>query len=194
MVYSKRIGVIRKNAAIDLTGLTFYNWRVIKRVENDRRGNVMWLCICKCGVRKNIASVSLRNGTSKSCGCLQSRESYYATMIKKYLVKRYKARKEWKECVNPITGYHLPYDVYIPIYKLYIEIQGNQHYEIEERYHMTMEDLEYQKYKDNVKKEHAEANGRFIAIRISSYKNHFEAIRDIENYIINIELNGVGYG
>ena len=33
-------------------------------------GSVFWFCICECGNQKNISGTSLRNGQTKSCGCL----------------------------------------------------------------------------------------------------------------------------
>lgn len=31
----------------------------------------MWWCRCKCGTRRAVAMTSLKDGTSRSCGCLQ---------------------------------------------------------------------------------------------------------------------------
>lgn len=56
---------------IDLTGQKFGRWTVIK--EHPKRGNtrhILWVCICECGVRKPVTANSLRQGRSKSCGCL----------------------------------------------------------------------------------------------------------------------------
>lgn len=53
---------------IDLTGQCFGNWTVIER-DKTKQGTY-WLCQCKCGTIKSVRGVSLRNGTSKSCGCL----------------------------------------------------------------------------------------------------------------------------
>ena len=33
-------------------------------------GNSKWLCVCECGAAKNVQSTHLKNGTSKSCGCI----------------------------------------------------------------------------------------------------------------------------
>lgn len=55
---------------IDLTGQKFGRLTAIKR-DTSRKG-VYWICKCECGNTKSIKSDSLRSGTSKSCGCLQS--------------------------------------------------------------------------------------------------------------------------
>lgn len=56
---------------IDLTGKTFGFWTVIRRsdsLSNAHRSSV-WICRCVCGIEKEVSSGSLRQGTSKSCGC-----------------------------------------------------------------------------------------------------------------------------
>lgn len=57
---------------IDLTGQKFGRWTVIKRVQNKGK-QPYWLCQCNCEnhTLKEVKGASLRNGQSKSCGCLQ---------------------------------------------------------------------------------------------------------------------------
>ena len=57
-------------ALIDLTGKTFGRWSVIKRMENGVYGETRWLCRCSCGTERVVKGQHLRNGSSKSCGCL----------------------------------------------------------------------------------------------------------------------------
>lgn len=58
----------------DLTGQRFGRWTVLYQAESrrDSRGYplVMWHCLCDCGVEKDVLGETLRNGRSKSCGCL----------------------------------------------------------------------------------------------------------------------------
>jgi len=58
---------------IDLTGQTFERLYVIKRVENNKHGNAQWLCKCSCEDKniKIICGSSLKDGSTKSCGCLK---------------------------------------------------------------------------------------------------------------------------
>lgn len=60
---------------IDLTGKTFNHWTVLERAENNHRGEAMWKCQCDCENKtiRIVNGYSLRNGTSKSCGCLQKK-------------------------------------------------------------------------------------------------------------------------
>lgn len=55
---------------IDLVGKRFERLTVIKRIEN-RNGHPWWLCLCECGNFKEVSSNNLRNGSTKSCGCLK---------------------------------------------------------------------------------------------------------------------------
>ena len=54
---------------IDLTGKTFGYLTVLRRAENNSRGDASWLCRCKCGNEKVILGKSLRSGATVSCGC-----------------------------------------------------------------------------------------------------------------------------
>lgn len=56
---------------IDLIGLKFERWTVIGYAGRNKHKQFMWLCLCDCGKEKIILGGSLRNGDSKSCGCLQ---------------------------------------------------------------------------------------------------------------------------
>lgn len=53
----------------DLTGQIFGDLKVIKRMENNSRGDSKWLCECTCGNTKVILRNSLISGRTKSCGC-----------------------------------------------------------------------------------------------------------------------------
>ena len=66
---TKSCGCLR---IIDIIGQKFGRWTVIERnLPNNKFGNLMWLCKCDCGTKKIVSGISLRFGTSKSCGCLQ---------------------------------------------------------------------------------------------------------------------------
>ena len=54
---------------IDLTGSHWGRLLVLSRAENDRWGNVYWVCLCECGKRAIVRAGNLQSGTSRSCGC-----------------------------------------------------------------------------------------------------------------------------
>ncbi|MGI6068917.1 MAG: AP2 domain-containing protein [Blautia sp.] len=60
---------------IDLTGQRFGRWTVISRAKDYISPNgyksTQFLCECDCGNRTIVRGCNLRNGKSKSCGCLQ---------------------------------------------------------------------------------------------------------------------------
>ena len=58
----------------DLTGMKFGRLAVISRAGATKDHRAVWLCLCDCGNQKKVSGKSLRNGDSRSCGCL-SRES-----------------------------------------------------------------------------------------------------------------------
>lgn len=54
---------------IDMTGEKYNSWTVLEKVNNPNRKGTYWRCQCECGTIKEIAAPTLRNGSSKSCGC-----------------------------------------------------------------------------------------------------------------------------
>jgi hypothetical protein len=52
----------------DMIGNIYGLWTVIGETEK-KRASYFWLCRCQCGTEKLVEGCTLRNGTSKSCGC-----------------------------------------------------------------------------------------------------------------------------
>lgn len=50
---------------------TYGRLTVVKRAESNRHGQTMWLCKCECGGTVTVLGTSLRQGATKSCGCLR---------------------------------------------------------------------------------------------------------------------------
>jgi hypothetical protein len=70
-VYPKAIKLGKR--AKDLTGKRFGRLVVLKPIaRQNKSGNrqIIWYCQCDCGVRKRVAGMPLKNGDTKSCGCL----------------------------------------------------------------------------------------------------------------------------
>lgn len=56
----------------DLTGKSFGKLTVIGRGKTDpKTRHVYWECRCDCGEVTSVDALRLRNGTTKSCGCLR---------------------------------------------------------------------------------------------------------------------------
>lgn len=58
----------------DLTGQRFGRLTVMHRAEN-RGGRVFWHCLCDCGNEKDIPASTIKDGRSRSCGCLNIESS-----------------------------------------------------------------------------------------------------------------------
>ena len=57
--------------AKDETGKTHGRLLVLGRAkENDKYGQARWVCECSCGINTIVLGAALRNGKTKSCGCL----------------------------------------------------------------------------------------------------------------------------
>jgi hypothetical protein len=57
---------------IDITGQRFGKLTAIKEHHQGIQGRWHWLCKCDCGNKVIILGINLRNGNTKSCGCLKS--------------------------------------------------------------------------------------------------------------------------
>lgn len=55
---------------VDLTGKVFDRWLVLGIAEPNNT-HTMWNCRCSCGMERVVDGERLRNGKSRSCGCLR---------------------------------------------------------------------------------------------------------------------------
>lgn len=55
-----------------MIGKTFGRWTVKKFWGVNKWHVKFWICQCECGTEKKVGQAVLRNGQSKSCGCLQA--------------------------------------------------------------------------------------------------------------------------
>jgi hypothetical protein len=63
---------------IDITGRRFGRLVVLGISHRQRHPStnvlrIFWRCLCDCGVEKTVATISLRLGHTKSCGCLHKK-------------------------------------------------------------------------------------------------------------------------
>lgn len=77
---------------IDITGQRFGRLVAVELVEHDRRNRqARWVVKCDCGTVKEVNGQSLRNGSIKSCGCLQ-RERVEAARARHVAIRQAEAR------------------------------------------------------------------------------------------------------
>ena len=56
---------------MDLVGCRFDRLVVIRRASATSSRNIRWECLCDCGEMTVVQGGSLKNGRTRSCGCLQ---------------------------------------------------------------------------------------------------------------------------
>lgn len=61
----------KRGPRFDLTGLKTHNWEVLRFSHIKPPRVQYWWARCGCGVEKAVAAQALRQGLSKSCGCLK---------------------------------------------------------------------------------------------------------------------------
>lgn len=96
---------------IDLTNKQFSRLTVIKRVDNDRRNRIRWLCRCSCGKEIITTSYLLSSGQAKSCGCL--RRERIVNSVATHCKSNTKIYSVWKSikqrCYNKNNKYYHNY-------------------------------------------------------------------------------------
>jgi len=81
---------------IDLTGQKFGRLTVIKMIdERLNNGRIQWKCKCECGKIKNITGIYLRQGESRSCGCLHK-----DNIKKTHGLSKCKTYKTWSHMIQ----------------------------------------------------------------------------------------------
>ena len=93
---------------IDMTGVTVGRLTVLRLDSKGYRGRKTWLCTCTCGGTKLVSTASLRDGKTKSCGCL-----HLETLAKRSVTHGDSGSKEhriwcsmWARCkIKSATGY-----------------------------------------------------------------------------------------
>lgn len=144
---------------------------------------IWWKCK-KCGCSW---MTSLNSRTNRESGCPEcarhATTSKLQIKVENYIKNKYgfdilHERNCSIIAINPKTGYWLPYDNDVDIYgnRLIIEVHGEQHYNIteftktnaEKRGVSPEEELEYQRYKDLVKKNYAIERG-YLYLEIPYY-------------------------
>lgn len=176
---TKRIGKLKLK---NLQGKVFGELTVIERGKDyiTPKGDkqVTWICKCSCGKLTNRKSRELKSSTS--CGCRTLKQSWIAEKVKLHFVNKYDGIEEYKIFKNPLTGRFLPFDLYIPKNKTFVEINGTQHYAFKEGLHKNKDEFKYSKYKDKIKRNFACKNGNYVEIDLRKIKTYQDAIAYIE--------------
>lgn len=152
--HKKSCGCIQKKVAaeighrnlIDLTGQKFEKLTVISKNSNKKTPNgstkILWNCQCECGNTCIVDGASLKNGNTKSCGCIKSfGEQKIARMLQEANIL-YKKEKTFSNC--PFR-----FDFFVEN-KYIIEYDGKQHF-IDSKWGNTITTREEAEKKDQEK-------------------------------------------
>lgn len=94
------------SALIDLAGLQFGRLLVLSNVVGRRGAKAKWICRCSCGNEKIVCSGKLRDGRTRSCGCLRRETTAFLARTHGATVNRtwtaeYRAWTSLKTRCNP---------------------------------------------------------------------------------------------
>ena len=97
--------------AIDMIGKRFGRLVVISRAENSKAGHPRWNCLCDCGGTTITDGQDLRNGHTKSCGCLhKERDSEVHIKHGMSETPNYGVWTDMKQrCLNPNNKHYKDY-------------------------------------------------------------------------------------
>ena len=128
---NERISALGKLSIKNLANMRFGNLTALYPT-NKRCGNgydVIWHCICDCGIELDVAGRDLQRGHTKSCGCIKSRGEYKIAACLQNLNIIFYKQYIFQDCINPKTHFQLRFDFYLPEYNCCIEYDGIQHFE-----------------------------------------------------------------
>ena len=83
----------------DLRGMKFHKLTVISKT-GSKSHQTMWLCVCDCGNKTEVAKGNLISGHTKSCGCMKHQESKQRTHGKSKSRLYYIWRDMLNRCYN----------------------------------------------------------------------------------------------
>lgn len=92
-----------------LVGEQFGRWTVVS-FAGGKRYEIAWHCRCECGTERKVLVRSLKNGVSRSCGCLHDD---YAASLRTHGMTRTREYKIWQgmvqRCTNPNSTFFSRY-------------------------------------------------------------------------------------
>lgn len=112
----------------NLVGKIFGRLKIICRTSNNKWGGPRWLCQCNCGNKKITDGSSLRNGSTRSCGCLK-RQGNNLKHGNNKINKRTQVYRAWSAMWN--RCYNINYEKYsqwggrgITVYKKWLAFEN----------------------------------------------------------------------
>lgn len=85
--------LLSQKKLIDLTGMVFGRLTVLS--ISQRKPDIIWKCKCECGNIVDVKGEYLRNGDTKSCGCLKT-DKLHQRNLKHGLSRKSRLYNVWK--------------------------------------------------------------------------------------------------
>lgn len=60
----------QRKGLVNLQGRRFTRLTVVESAGRNAQRNSLWRCVCDCGAEVTLPEYRLKNGTTRSCGCL----------------------------------------------------------------------------------------------------------------------------
>lgn len=123
--------LISERTKKDITGQRFGKLIVLEEADKEEYNDtkIHWKCQCDCGNIKIISGSSLRQGLTKSCGCVKS---YGEEKIIKLLTENnipFVSEKDFDDFRYPDTNFKAKFDFYVNNQYI-VEYDGKQHFGI----------------------------------------------------------------
>jgi hypothetical protein len=91
----------------DISGNIYGRLRVLKYMYQNKRKDAVWLCVCECGIEKEISGRTLREGKSNSCGCLHRER--VSESSKTHGLKNHPIYSVWRNMKNRCNNHNKLY-------------------------------------------------------------------------------------
>ena len=170
-------GCTSYNKGQALVGQKFGKLTVIKFLGTNNYGKHEYECLCDCGNTTIVVGQHLKNGNTKSCGCIKQEKSVGEQQIEKILKDnniKYCCQKKFPDLIYKS---YLSYDFAIlnennNVSRL-IEFDGEQHFDKTNNWHSASGEI-----RDKIKNYYAKENN-IPLIRIPYYMKEKITIEDL---------------
>jgi hypothetical protein len=150
--------------------------KVLLYLEGSKDNPKIYYLCKRCGLEHCQTYDSLKAGRGHNCLSLKSSGEAAVEEFLKNIGVDYCLQYDTLKCVNPKTKKIMPYDFELRKYKVIIEVQGEQHFNYEPYFHGSVENYEYQVWRDKYKRAYAEQQGyavvyiNYTDLRDNQYK------------------------
>lgn len=128
-------------------------------IEGEKLNPKIYYRCKRCYQEQCQRYVNLKAGKGHNC---EATKSSGEAIIEEYLKEvgvDFKVQYDTMKCINPKTLKVMPYDFEITEKKIIIEVQGEQHNSYITYFHGSVENFDYQMWKDSYKRNFAENQG-----------------------------------